>query len=335
MKNITKLLIILFIGSIIIILAMGIGSVYIPPIHTINIIVYKIFGHSFLPIENTSMAILLKVRIPRVFLAFICGGGLALSGSIMQAILKNPLASSYTLGVSSGSAIGASLVILFNVSMFGIFSLQVFGSIFGIFTVILSVLLASKIDKNFQNNTIILTGMAFSLFSNAVLSIFLTFAKENLKSLIFWQMGSFSGKDSVYLYILYPMIFIIFLLLIINYKEIDIMSFGDNEAIVSGVDTKKSKWIYLILSSILSGIVVSVCGIIGFVDLFTPHISRKIFGASHKYVFPICILLGGIFMVLCDLLARSLVSPRELPVGAITSFIGAPFFIYLYFRKRK
>lgn len=335
MKNISKIILCLILSSIIFILAMGIGSVFIPPIQTINILLYKVFNFNFIEINETFLSILWKIRFPRVLLAFICGAGLSLSGAIIQSVLKNSLASSYTLGVSSGSALGASFCMLFKIYIFGIFSIQIFGFIFGIITVFIAISIATKIDTTMQNNAIILTGMAFSLFTNAILSIIMTFAKEDLQNLIFWQMGSFSMKNNIYLLVLYPTVLIIFILVFIKYREMDILTFGDEQATISGVDIKKIKLFLLSMASLLTGFIVSIVGIIGFIDLFTPHITRKIFGASHKYVLFMSLILGGTFMVLCDLVARTIVSPIELPVGAITSAIGAPFFIYLYFDKRK
>ena len=335
MKNISKIILCLILSSIIFILAMGIGSVFIPPIQTINILLYKIFNFNFIEINETFLSILWKIRFPRVLLAFICGAGLSLSGTIIQSVLKNSLASSYTLGVSSGSALGASFCMLFKIYIFGIFSIQIFGFIFGIITVFIAISIATKMDTTMQNNAIILTGMAFSLFTNAILSIIMTFAKEDLQNLIFWQMGSFSMKNNIYLLILYPTVLIIFLLVFIKYREMDILTFGDEQATIIGVDIKKIKLFLLSMASLLTGFIVSIVGIIGFIDLFTPHITRKIFGASHKYVLFMSLILGGTFMVLCDLVARTIIPPIELPVGAITSAIGATFFIYLYFDKRK
>ena len=336
MNKFLKLIFISIISFIIVILAVGTGSVPIAPIDTINIILYKIFGHNFLgEIDEKYIAILWKIRLPRVILAFISGSGLAISGTIMQSILKNPMASSYTMGVSSGTALGATLSILFNISIFGMFTMQVFGFFSGLLTVFLAIASASKIDRNMQNNSIILIGMAFSLFANAMLSIIMNFAKEETQNIVYWQMGSFASKNINYLLTLIPITIIIFLFVFRFYKEMDIITFGDEQAKISGVSVKKVKWFLLSFSAILTGAIVSVSGVIGFIDLFTPHVSRRIFGANHKYVLPASFILGGAFMVLCDLVARTIVAPIELPVGSVTSAIGAPFFIYLYFSKRK
>lgn len=334
-SNNLKLMIFLIIAIFVIILSVGIGSVQVPFLQTVNIIIENLMGRSFMEVNETYSAIIWKIRLPRVMLAFICGAGLSVSGVVMQSVLKNSLASSYTLGVSAGSAVGASFVILFKTSIFGIFTMQIFGSFFGLLTILLAMILANKIDRNLNDNTIILTGMAFSLFANAVLSIFMSFAKESLQTLVYWQMGSFSSRDSVYIFVLYPFIIFISFLIFLKYREMDILTFGDEHASITGVEVVKTKWYLIILSALATGFTISVCGIIGFVDLFIPHICRNIFGSSHKYIIPSSLIVGGIFMVICDLISRTLVVNMEIPVGTITSIIGAPFFVYLYLKNRQ
>lgn len=336
MKKVSLLISLAGISVIVLILAMGIGSVPIAPLDTASIILNKVFGlHVGKGVDEVTQSILIKIRIPRTLLSFISGSGLAISGVMMQSVLRNPLASSFTLGVSSGAALGASIAILFGISIFGFLTLSVFGLIAGLLTVFLALGVAAKIDRNLQNNSIILTGMAFSLFANAMITIMLALSKDQLQRLIYWQMGSFAVKTPKHLLALFPIVMIGCITSVGYARQMDIMTLGDEQAQTSGVEAKRMKWLLLSLSSVITGSVVSVVGIIGFVDLFTPHIARKMFGASHKYVIPASALIGGAFMVLCDLVARTLIAPLELPVGAITSAIGAPFFIYLYFSRRK
>lgn len=335
-KNRVVLLLLLALCAVTFLLATGIGSVFISPVETANVLFTKLFNLSFLGApDETVQSIIWKIRLPRAALAFLSGGGLAISGACMQSILKNPLASSYTLGVSSGAALGAAVAILFKVSIFGFFTLPFFGLSFGLLTVFLALGVAAKVDRNMQNNTIILTGMAFSLFANAMITVLMTLSREQLQQLVFWQMGSFALKDWKSPALLLPFVVVAFLLLWRHSRELDVMTIGDEQALSSGVAVKKTKWILLAVSAVLTGIVVSLAGIIGFVDLFTPHVARKLVGSRHRYLLPASLLLGGAFMLVCDLIARTITSPVELPVGAITSAIGAPFFIYLYFNKRK
>lgn len=315
--------------------ATAIGTVYIPPYQVLSTITENYFGVVLVEnIDDITKSIILNVRLPRVLLAFLGGSGLAVSGVLMQSVLRNPLASSLTLGVSSGASLGASIAILFNVSIFGFLTLPIFGLIAGLITVFLALGIASKIDRGFQNNSIILMGTAFSLFANAMITIIMAFAKDDLQSLVYWQMGSFAMRDERYITVLLPFVLVGIILSMYYSRQIDILTLGEEQAKTTGVNAKTMKWLLLSLSAIITGAIISVVGVIGFVDLFTPHVSRKIFGASHKYVIPASAMLGGVFMVACDLLARTLVPPLEIPVGAITAMIGAPFFIYLYYSKR-
>ena len=319
-------------------LGVGLGSEFITPDHILNVLGHKLFGFSLADgVKPATLAIVWNLRLPRALLAFLVGGAVAVSGAVMQSVLKNPLASSYTLGVSSGAALGASLSIItgFTIPFLGIFTQPMLGLVFGVGTVVLAVAFAARMDRNMENTTIILTGMVFSLFANALLTMTLAVYREDLRRVIFWQMGSFSLKSWPQAGALAPIALVCFVLLWRYCRELDVLTFGEEQAQSMGVDSKKVKWILLGLAAILTGNAISFVGIIGFVDLFTPHVVRRMFGASHRWVLPLSALWGGSFMVLCDLVARTALSPLELPVGAVTALFGAPFFIYLYRKGRR
>ena len=287
-------------------------------------------------IQDKDIAIIWKIRLPRVLLAFLVGGCLASSGAVVQSMLKNQLASPYTLGVSSGASFGAALVTITGISIpfLGEFTLPIVGFIFGIITVISVIKFSSKIDKNLSNNTVILAGMVFSLFVNALLTTIMALNTESMKSLSLWQMGSFAMKGWSYVYIIIPFT-IIGMIGVLKYtREMDILTFGEQEAMAIGVNVEKIKKQLFIFSTVLTSGAVSLSGTIGFVDLIAPHVVRKIFGSSHKYVIPMTFIFGGSLMVITDLIARIIITPSELPVGAVTAIIGAPFFAYVYFKKR-
>ena len=268
-------------------------------------------------------------------LAFFVGGCLATSGAVVQSILKNQLASPYTLGVSSGASLGAGLVIITGITIpvIGSFTLPFVGFIFGLFTVYLVILFSSKIDKTMSNNTIILAGMVFSLFVNALLTTLTAMFSEDLKRIALWQMGSFAMKGWTYVGLIIPFCLVGMIGTLMYTKEMDILTFGEEQAQSVGVDTSKVKTKLFIFSAVLTGGAVSLSGTIGFVDLIAPHVVRKIFGSNHKYVIPMSFVFGGCLMVVTDLIARSVFAPTELPVGAVTALIGAPFFAYVYFKK--
>ena len=303
---------------------------------TISIIANKTIN---IPLRDGVMpkdvSIIWKIRLPRVLLAFLVGGCLATSGAVVQSILKNQLASPYTLGVSSGASLGAGLVIITGITIpvIGSFTLPFVGFIFGLFTVYLVILFSSKIDKTMSNNTIILAGMVFSLFVNALLTTLTAMFSEDLKRIALWQMGSFAMKGWTYVGLIIPFCLVGMIGTLMYTKEMDILTFGEEQAQSVGVDTSKVKTKLFIFSAVLTGGAVSLSGTIGFVDLIAPHVVRKIFGSNHKYVIPMSFVFGGCLMVVTDLIARSVFAPTELPVGAVTALIGAPFFAYVYFKK--
>ena len=315
-----------------------IGSVRVPPADIFRIIAHSIFGAG-LPeyITPAQVAIVWSLRLPRTLLAFFAGAALSVSGAVMQSVLRNPLASSYTLGVSSGASLGAALVIFLGISvpLIPMMSLPILGFAFGLGTIFLVMSIASQLDASMDNHTIILTGIVFSLFVNAITTLMFALFRENAQRMIFWQMGSFSMRDWHTVYILAPLT-VVGILLIMRYKwELDVLTFGEEQANTMGVNSKNIKLLLLVLSAALTGGTIAFVGVIGFVDLVAPHVVRRIFGSSHRVVIPMSAVVGGAFMVLCDLAARTISAPVELPVGAVTALIGAPFFAYIYFSKRK
>lgn len=321
-----------------VIIGVALGSVDISGSDVVSVMLYKLFKVK-LPSDITSgtVVIIWTLRLPRVFLAFTVGAALSCSGAVTQSVLRNPLASPYTLGVSSGASLGAAIIILtgFSIPFLNSFTLPVAGLTFGILTVFLSVVFANKVDKNLESTTIVLCGMVLSLFINAIIMLMAGFFSDKMKSIIYWQMGSFSAKGWDYIKILFPILIIGIVVFTIFSRELDILTFGDEQATSIGVETIKVKWILLITSAILTGCSVAFAGVIGFIDLIAPHIIRKSFTSKHKYVIILSALCGGIFMVFADLIARTVVSPIELPVGCVTALIGAPFFAFVYFKRRK
>jgi iron complex transport system permease protein len=285
--------------------------------------------------DPASRYIIWELRLPRTLLAFLAGGCLSVSGAAVQSVLKNPLASPYTIGVSAGASLGAGLVIISGaaLSFAGGFTLPLAGFASALLTVGLVLGLSAAADKGLSNHTVILFGMVFSLFVSAVLTTISALFTEELKRITLWQMGSFALKGWPYVRLLLPF-FLIGILGIARYtKELDILTFGEEEALSLGVEARKVKTRVFLFSAILTGGAVSLCGVIGFVDLIAPHAARRLVGASHRYVLPLSFFLGGSLMTASDLLARTAISPSELPVGAVTALMGAPFFLWIYFRK--
>jgi len=338
MKKNKKITISIIISLLIIILASSLGSSSISFGDTILITLHKIFRFPLSSdIDPKNVSIVWLLRLPRVLLAFLVGGSLAVSGAVCQSILRNPLASPYILGVSSGASLGAGIIIITGITLplLGNFSLPLTGFVFGLATVFFVAAFSSRIDKSMSNNTIILCGMVLSLFLNALLTTLSAVFSDDLRRIALWQMGSFAMRGWSYIRLLLPFLVIGIAGIILYTKEMDILSFGDDAAKSTGVETSSLRKKLLALCAVLTGTAVALSGVIGFVDLIAPHAARGIIGSRHKHLIPMSFLLGGSLLVCADLLARTVISPSELPVGAITALIGAPFFAWVYFRRRK
>ena len=321
---------------LILLTAIRAGSVYISIPDLLKIIGSHITGKP-LPQEVDPMndSIFWSIRMPRAITAFLVGGALSVSGAVMQAVLQNPLASSYTLGVSSGASLGAAFVLLCGLSFAGMesFMLPLAGFVFGLVTVVAAILLASRIDRSVSNQTIVLIGVILSLFVTGIMNLLMTFYGDKSKQLWLWMTGSFSARNWTHCAVLFGAGIFGFVILMMLSGRLDILTFGELQASSMGVEVKKTKIIAMLVCSLLTGVSVAFSGVIGFIDLAAPHVVRKIFGPSHKIVIPMSFIYGGAFMALCDLASRTLLSPREIPVGAVTALVGAPFFAYVFFAK--
>lgn len=277
------------------------------------------------------------IRLPRVLLAWLAGAALSVSGAVMQSILKNPLASSFTLGVSSGASLGAGIVILFGAALplAGILSVPAAGFIGSLLSIAFVMRFSRAIDPSLENNTVILAGMVLSLFVNAALTMLSALSKTEMSRLLFWQMGSFALRGWSPVAVLAPVLVISCAALILFRRELDIMTFGDDEATAIGVNVLAYKRFMIALTSVLTGCTIAFTGVIGFLDLAVPQIIRRLAGPSHRSLIPLSAILGGSFMVLADLVARLAIPPLDLPVGAITAALGAPFFAWVYFGSRR
>jgi iron complex transport system permease protein len=303
-----------------------------------SILSHKIF-HTPLGehITGNELSIIWIFRFPRVLLALLVGASLAISGTCIQSVLRNPLASPYTLGVSSGASFGVALVIITGlyIPFLGHFTLTTIGFLSGMMTIFLVIHFTNKIDKHLSNQTIILAGMIFSLFINALLTLLIALSQEEMRQIINWQMGSLALRGWSYVYALLPFFIVGTMGSLYYAKELDALTFGEEHALSLGVDVKKVKGRLILFAALLTGSAVAVSGTIGFIGLVAPHIVRKIFGPRHAIVIPLSGIFGALFLILTDLIARTVISPAELPVGAITALIGAPFFCFVYFSKRK
>lgn len=281
--------------------------------------------------EDPIRLIVFKIRLPRILLAGLVGFALSLGGVTFQAILRNPLADPFILGVSSGSAFGAVLAITFGLS----FSLgvPVMSFIGALLTIYLVMTLGSK-KMGMESSTILLTGVIINAFFTAIIMFFISVsADDRLHTMLFWLYGDLSQSRYSQLMVIAPFILIAAILLYSLARDLNIITTGDEIASQLGVDVERTKKIGLITVSLLMGLVVAFSGLIGFVGLIVPHLARMAFRSDHRLLIPVASIGGAIFLIAADTLARTILSPSELPVGVITAFLGAPFFLILL-RKR-
>lgn len=328
--------IIFFLGSMLI--AISVGTVHVPMLDTIQIIGAKIFRYSTSHIDPMYTNIVINIRLPRVILAGLVGASLAIAGAAFQGLLRNPLADPYTLGISSGASVGAVLTIFLNISIpfIGRFTLPFLSILCSFLTILLVLLFAQKIERSMKVETIILTGIIFSSFLGAFISLMIALTGDELRQIISWLLGSVSMRGWDYIQIMLPFFIIGSLLLLVNANELNAMSFGEERAKHLGVNVQRRKMLVLTAGSILTGASVAVSGTIGFVGLVIPHLTRLLWGPDHKHLLPLSLLTGSGFLMLADLVARTIISPTELPIGVITSLLGAPVFAAILIgRKRK
>ena len=336
MKKPMRMALLMLLSLLAIAAGVALGSTTIAPQVQLAVLSNRIFGTAVPEgLPSVTPSILWNLRFPRALMAFAVGASLAASGTVMQSVLRNPLASSYTLGVSSGASLLAALVIVSGFNILGRYTLPLSGFVGGLGTVFIAMSLALHFDRTLENQTVILVGMVLSLFVNALLTLVTALSADRLARLVYWQMGSFSGSTWENVGLQYAVLALCLLGLMRYTREMDLMTFGEEQALSAGVDLRRVKLMLIGIAALLTGTAVSLVGVIGFVDLIAPHVMRRFFGSNHRVVVPASALFGGLLMVLADLASRTVLAPQELPVGAVTALIGAPFFAYIYFRRKR
>lgn len=280
--------------------------------------------------------IIFKVRFPRILLAGLTGGGLALTGAVFQGVFRNPLAEPYILGISSGAACGAAIAMITGISL-NFLGLSVTG-IFAFVGAMLTMLLVyniAGIGAKLQTVNLLLAGAAIGSMLSAFITLIMALNRSGIEKVYMWTMGSFSsaGWEKV----LYLFVFTVLCggVMLFFGKELNLLSMGEEAAKSMGVDTARLVKIIIVSASLLVAAAVSVSGIIGFAGLIVPHCVKMLTGPNHKKILPFSLIGGAIFMILCDTIARTIIAPSELPVGVITSILGAPYFIVLISKNKQ
>ena len=285
---------------------------------------------SLFDMSATDRIILFNLRLPRILSAFFVGGGLALAGAIFQGLFRNPIADSYLLGVSSGASLGAAATIVFRLaSPLTHFAAVSFFAFIGSLIALALVFYFGHHHGSFSIFRLLLAGLGVGLFLSSLVAILMLMAGEELKALIFFFLGGFSSSTWDTTWVSLACIPPAVLVACYFAPELNVLLLGEETAASSGIRTGQIQLLYAVLAALLTSISVSVAGLIGFVGLIVPHMIRLTSGADHRTLFPLAFFAGGIFLVLCDTAARTIIDPAELPVGIVTSLVGVPIFLYL------
>ena len=282
--------------------------------------------------KSSTELIVWTIRTPRILTAFVVGAGLTLCGILMQVLTKNSLADPYVLGISHGASAGAVSVIMYGwLNILGGYGTMA-GAFLGSVVSILLALRIATVRNKVTATQLVLAGIAVSALFSAATNFMIYHTKtgsDKVKTATYWMMGSLSGSSWEKLKYATIAFVVCFFLIMLLTRQLDVLLLGDDVAATVGVDTGKLKLWIILISTLLTGIIVSVSGTIGFVGLTFPHITRSIVGTKHKRLVPASMLVGGTFLVIADILSRVLVAPEELPIGVVSAFFGAPFFLYL------
>lgn len=313
--------------------AVSLGAVKIPIADTYQIIINQLFHIGNVDhIAKSTIAIVWNMRSPRVIMGLIAGAGLALCGSTMQTTVNNPISEPYILGISAGATFGATLLIIL-----GLKSFIGFGAFLGAIIATIIVLVIASAGKKITTTSLVLSGVVvnalFSAISNFIISIGAN--SDNMMTIKFWTMGSLASSSWGSILLPFIIILVACLFFMTQHRIMNAMLMGDEVAITLGISLQKYRMIYMLVISFITGILVSSCGIIGFVGLITPHIARTLVGTSHQKMIPISIILGSLFIIWADVLARCLLPNAELPIGIFTALVGAPFFVYIVIKNQK
>lgn len=319
--------------------AVSFGTMSIPMGDVYRVIVHELFGWGDPAVWGRGGVhdVVWLIRLPRLVLAVGVGMGLSVCGVVMQAIVKNPLADPYVLGVSSGAYLGAVLAMLLGVgtSVFGGSAMGVLGCA-GAFLVSLGVMALANLGGRANAVKLLLAGSALSAVCSGFSNLFIYILNDDhaASAVVQWSMGSLAGADWESNGVILPVVLVGTLFFWTQYRNLNLMLLGDESAVTLGTDLHRWRLVYLLVSALLVGFVVYKAGLIGFVGLVIPHVVRMVFGTDHKKLLPLSALLGAIFLIWADVLCRIVLPGNELPIGVLTSLVGAPVFVYLMARRK-
>lgn len=335
-----------------IILAIGIAAVIIMGIYFVTLgvadtdvpqVIHAIKAwirgslNSGLSEENKAYKIIVLMRLPRIAMAIVAGIGLAVSGTAMQAVTRNPLVSPFTMGVSSASAFGASMCIVFGTGAFFKSEIGIICCAFAAAVLCMAVVYGISSHKGMGAETVVLTGIALNYFFSALTSAVEFFAEEHkLAAVVQWTFGTFNG--TVWSDVIYSGVFVIIftVIIMVNYLKLNVMASGDDELATSlGINPGRTRITMCLASVFMTAAVISFTGVIGFVGLAAPHITRMLVGGDHKYLIPFSAVTGSALLIISDAVGKTILSPVSIPVGIVVSFLGVPIFVHLILKGRR
>ena len=281
----------------------------------------------------TESPIFWRLRLPRIVLSVLTGAALSVCGAAYQSVFRNPLTDPYVLGISSGASLGAALAILLGLEayLWGVGGMA-------LCTALLTILLIFKVasmGNRMHTTTLLLTGVCLTFLITAIVSLLMALHHDKMERIIFWTMGSFASSSWLDVVILLPVVLVGLGVVIYHSRDLNLLLTGSETAQSLGVEVEKVRRRLLFFTTLMVAFCVSACGVIGFVGLVVPHCVRLVCGTDNRKVVPYSIFVGAIFLLLCDTAARTLIPPNELPVGSITSLVGAPMFIYLLYKSKR
>ncbi|MBD3949718.1 iron ABC transporter permease [Tuanshanicoccus lijuaniae] len=320
---------------IVMVLAVGQGAVKVSLPDILQVFYVKIFGINNHEITPLTMNIVWNLRLPRVLIGFFVGAGLSVSGVAMQSIVKNPMADPFVLGVASGAGFFATLGLIFGVfSFLGTYALPI-SAFLGAFISLLIVLAFTHVFKRVSLLEILLIGIVVSMIFDAATRYVILSAPNALgiHNTEFWMAGSLVNAKWDYFWIPISICTIIIVIIWFNYKNLALLSLGEDQARELGINVNRKRFEMIVLISLLTGIIISLSGVVGFIGMICPHLARKLVGGNLVKVIPTAIFVGGLFVIVSDILARVLIAPVELPLGLLTALFGGPIFLFIFIFK--
>lgn len=283
--------------------------------------------------EMWQSSIFWNLRAPRIVLSVLVGAALSVCGAAYQSVFRNPLTDPYVLGISSGASVGAAVAILLGLEAY-MLGVGACALVTGLLTIVVIYRIAS-IGNRMHTTTLLLTGVCITFLMSAVISFIMVLRQDKMDSIIFWTMGSFASASWTEVAIVAPVVAVGIGIVLYYSRDLNLLLAGSETARSLGVEVERVKRILLLSTTLMVAFCVATCGVIGFVGLVVPHCLRLVLGPDNRRIVPCAIFAGGLFMLLCDTLARTLLMPAELPVGSLTALAGAPLFIYLLYKNKK